>query len=35
MYKIHIVNPDVVTDYAAQELKKYLRMMMPACEGQR
>ena len=29
MYKISIVSADVVTDYAAQELKKYLRMMMP------
>ena len=29
MYKIHTVNPDETIAFAAQELKKYLRMMMP------
>ena len=29
MYKIYIVNPEATIDFAAQELKKYLRMMMP------
>ena len=30
-YKIYRVNNDSVIDFAAQELKKYLRMMMPRC----
>ena len=30
-YKIFRVNPDSVIDFAALELKKYLRMMMPRC----
>ena len=29
MYKIYTVNSDVAVEFAAQELKKYLRMMMP------
>ena len=29
MYHIYTVNPDETIDFAAQELKKYLRMMMP------
>lgn len=31
MYKIYTLNTDSTTVYAAQELKKYLRMMMPRC----
>ena len=31
MYKIYTVNADSTVGYAAQELKKYLRMMMPRC----
>lgn len=30
-YKIYRVNADTVVDFAAMELKKYLRMMMPRC----
>ena len=30
-YEIYRVNPDPVVTFAAQELKKYLRMMMPEC----
>ncbi len=30
-YKIFRINADTVTDFAAIELKKYLRMMMPRC----
>ena len=29
MYRIYKVNDNPVVDYAAEELKKYLRMMMP------
>ena len=31
MYKIYKITSDAVVDFAAQELKKYLRMMMPRC----
>ena len=31
MYVINKLRPDPVLDHAAQELKKYLRMMMPEC----
>ena len=31
MYTIYKVRADHVIDFAAEELKKYLRMMMPAC----
>ena len=31
MYKIYKIRADHVIDYAAEELKKYLRMMMPRC----
>lgn len=31
MYKIYFVNTHPTVDFAAQELKKYLRMMMPRC----
>jgi len=31
MYKINKITSDSVIDYAAEELKKYLRMMMPEC----
>ena len=31
MYKINKVRADHVIDFAAEELKKYLRMMMPRC----
>ena len=31
MYKIYKVNSSPVVDFAAEELKKYLRMMMPRC----
>ena len=31
MYVIHKLRADHVIDYAAEELKKYLRMMMPEC----
>ena len=31
MYHIYKITADPVIDYAAQELKKYLRMMMPQC----
>ena len=30
-YSIFRINADTVTDFAAMELKKYLRMMMPRC----
>lgn len=30
-YEIYRVNADSVVDFAAFELKKYLRMMMPRC----
>ena len=30
-YNIYRINADSVIDFAAQELKKYLRMMMPRC----
>lgn len=31
MYRIYTVNANETVDFAAQELKKYLRMMMPRC----
>ena len=31
MYVINKVNSNHVIDFAAEELKKYLRMMMPRC----
>jgi len=31
MYRIYKITADPVVDYAAEELKKYLRMMMPRC----
>ena len=31
MYSIQIITPNVTVDFAAEELKKYLRMMMPDC----
>ena len=31
MYKIYKITANPVVDYAAEELKKYLRMMMPRC----
>ena len=31
MYKIYKITADHVVDFAAEELKKYLRMMMPRC----
>ena len=31
MFKIYKINPSPVIDFAAEELKKYLRMMMPRC----
>ncbi len=31
MYKIYKINDSPVVDFAAEELKKYLRMMMPRC----
>ena len=31
MYEIKKVRADHVIDFAAEELKKYLRMMMPSC----
>ena len=31
MYKIFKINQSPVVDFAAEELKKYLRMMMPRC----
>jgi len=31
MYRIDKVTSDLVVDFAAEELKKYLRMMMPRC----
>ena len=31
MYKIYKINASPVVDFAAEELKKYLRMMMPRC----
>ena len=31
MYKINKITSNPVVDYAAEELKKYLRMMMPRC----
>ena len=31
MLKIHKMRADHVVDFAAEELKKYLRMMMPEC----
>ena len=31
MFKINKVRADHVIDYAAEELKKHLRMMMPEC----
>ena len=31
MYNIYRINADSVIDFAALELKKYLRMMMPRC----
>ena len=31
MYKIYKITSSPVVDYAAEELKKYLRMMMPRC----
>ena len=32
MYTIHKITSDHVVDFAAEELKKYLRMMMPRCK---
>ena len=31
MYRIYKITSDHVVDFAAEELKKYLRMMMPRC----
>ena len=31
MYKIYKITSNTVVDFAAEELKKYLRMMMPRC----
>ena len=31
MYRIHKITSNPTVDYAAEELKKYLRMMMPEC----
>ena len=31
MYKIYKISSSPIVDYAAEELKKYLRMMMPRC----
>ena len=31
MYKIFKITSNPVVDFAAEELKKYLRMMMPRC----
>jgi len=31
MFHIHMLRPDQVISFAAEELKKYLRMMMPEC----
>ena len=31
MYKIYKITSNHVVDFAAEELKKYLRMMMPRC----
>ena len=31
MYQIFKITSDTVVDFAAEELKKYLRMMMPEC----
>ena len=31
MYQIHKITSHPVVDFAAEELKKYLRMMMPRC----
>ena len=31
MYKIYKITSNPVVDFAAEELKKYLRMMMPRC----
>ncbi len=31
MFKIYKITPNHVVDFAAEELKKYLRMMMPRC----
>ena len=31
MFKIYKINPSPVVDFAAEELKKYMRMMMPRC----
>ena len=31
MYKIYKINASPVVDFAAEELKKYMRMMMPRC----
>ena len=31
MYKINKITSNPVVDFAAEELKKYLRMMMPRC----
>jgi len=31
MYRIYKITADPVVDYAAEELKRYLRMMMPRC----
>ena len=31
MFRIYKITADPVVDYAAEELKKYLRMMMPRC----
>ena len=31
MYSIHKITLNPTVDFAAEELKKYLRMMMPRC----
>ena len=31
MYRIYKINDSTVVDFAAEELKKYMRMMMPDC----
>ena len=31
MYRIYKITSNPVVDFAAEELKKYLRMMMPEC----
>jgi len=31
LFQIHKITSHHVVDFAAEELKKYLRMMMPSC----